>query len=71
MKLPIIEKIETIAKKIYGADAVEFSDVCHEKIKMYTKQGFDKFSICMAKTQYSLSDDPKKFGAPKGICLKI
>ena len=71
LELPIIEKIETIAKQIYGADGVEFSDLCYEKIKMYTKQGFDKFPICMAKTQYSLTDDPKRVGAPKGFKLKI
>lgn len=66
LELPIIEKIEIIAKKIYGADGVDFSDLCYDKIKMYTKQGFDKFPICIAKTQYSLTEDPKKLGAPKG-----
>lgn len=69
--MSIIEKIEVIAKQIYGAEGVEFSDLCYEKIKMYTKQGFDKFPICMAKTQYSLTDDPKKLGAPKGLKKKF
>ena len=57
--LPIVDKIRIIAQKIYGADDVEIADEAMEKINIFTNQGFHKLPICMAKTQYSLSHDPK------------
>jgi methylenetetrahydrofolate dehydrogenase (NADP+)/methenyltetrahydrofolate cyclohydrolase/formyltetrahydrofolate synthetase len=63
----IKEKIEIIAKEIYGAAGVEYSELSEKQIDLYTRQGFSKLPICMAKTQYSLSHDPNKKGAPSGI----
>jgi len=71
LNLPIIDKIRIIAKKIYGADDVEIAPEAMEKIEVFTKQGFDKLPMCMAKTQYSLSHDPLRKGAPKGFVLPI
>ncbi|EGC36642.1 formate-dihydrofolate ligase [Dictyostelium purpureum] len=71
LDLSIKEKIETIAKEIYGADGVEFSADAEAKIQLYTKQGFDKLPICMAKTHLSLSHDPEKKGVPTGFTLPI
>lgn len=69
--LSIKEKIETIAKEIYGADGVDFSGAALKEIAKYEKFGLDKMPICMAKTQYSLSDDPKKLGRPRGFKISI
>lgn len=71
LDLPIKEKIEIIAKKIYGAEKVEYSSLAEEKIKLYTKWGFQNLPICMAKTHLSLSHDPNLKGAPKGFTLPI
>jgi methylenetetrahydrofolate dehydrogenase (NADP+)/methenyltetrahydrofolate cyclohydrolase/formyltetrahydrofolate synthetase len=67
----IKEKIETICKEIYGADGVEYSELAQEKIDIYTRQGFSSLPICMAKTQYSFSHDPKLKGVPKGFKVPI
>jgi len=68
---PIKQKIETIATKIYGAEGVDYSAEAERKIELFTKLGYDKLPICMAKTQYSLSHDPSLKGAPKGFRLPI
>lgn len=68
---PIEHKIETICRDIYGADGVEYSDLAKEKISTYTRQGFGSLPICMAKTQYSFSHDPKLKGVPKGFKVPI
>lgn len=65
------ERIETIAKKMYGADAVEFSELAQKKVDTYTRQGFGNLPICVAKTQYSLSHDPELKGAPTGFTVPI
>jgi len=65
------KKIETIAKEIYGADGVEYSPEAEERIIEYTRLGFDKLPICMAKTHLSLSHDPKLKGVPKGFIIPI
>lgn len=57
--MSVVDKIRTIAQKVYGADDVDIAPEAMEKINMFTNQGFDKLPICMAKTQYSLSHDPK------------
>lgn len=67
----IKEKIETIAREIYGADGVEYTPEAEEKIQLYTKQGFDKLPVCMAKTHLSFSHDPEKKGVPTGFILPI
>jgi formate--tetrahydrofolate ligase len=69
--MSIREKIETLAKEIYGADGVEFSELAEEKMKLYTEWGLDKLPICMAKTHLSISHDPTKLGAPSGFMFPI
>jgi len=71
LDMSIKEKIETIAKKMYGADGVEYSPEAEEKIALYTKNGFDDLPICMAKTHLSLSHDPNLKGAPTGFIVPI
>ncbi|TPX65722.1 hypothetical protein SpCBS45565_g04915 [Spizellomyces sp. 'palustris'] len=71
VNLPIVDKIETIAKEMYGADGVEWSEVAKSKIQLYTSQGFDKLPICMAKTHLSLSHDPKLKGVPTGFTVPV
>ena len=63
-EIPIIEKIELIAKEIYGADGVDFSKKALSDLKKITKLGLDQLPVCMAKTQKSLSDDDKALGRP-------
>ncbi len=67
----IKNKIEKIAKEIYGAEAVIFTKVCEKQIAEIEKLGFDKMPICMAKTQYSLSDDPTLLGRPTGFKITV
>ena len=67
----IKEKIEAIAKKIYHADGVNFTANAEKQIKTLTELGYDKMPICMAKTQYSFSDDQTKLGAPRGFTITV
>ncbi|WP_353893375.1 formate--tetrahydrofolate ligase [Proteinivorax hydrogeniformans] len=67
----IKEKIEAIAKEIYGADGVEFTSAAKSNIKQLEKLDLDKMPICMAKTQYSLSDNPKLLGRPEGFNITV
>ncbi|GAB4278683.1 MAG: formate--tetrahydrofolate ligase [Coriobacteriia bacterium] len=67
----IKEKIETIATEIYGADGVDYLPAAEAKVELYTKMGFDRLPICMAKTHLSLSHDPNLKGAPTGWRLPI
>jgi methylenetetrahydrofolate dehydrogenase (NADP+)/methenyltetrahydrofolate cyclohydrolase/formyltetrahydrofolate synthetase len=71
LELSIKEKIEIIAKKVYGADGVDYDPEAEEKIKQYTRLGFDKLPMCMAKTHLSLTHDPALKGVPKGWRLPI
>ena len=64
-------KILKVAIQVYGADGVTFSDAAKAKLDQCTKRGFGKLPVCIAKTQYSLTDDPKRMGAPKGWTLNI
>ncbi|KAE9963816.1 hypothetical protein EG328_011029 [Venturia inaequalis] len=66
-----LERIETIAKKFYGADKVEFSELAQKKVDTYVKQGFGNLPFCVAKTQYSLSHDPALKGAPTGFTVPV
>ncbi|MFR9068836.1 formate--tetrahydrofolate ligase [Paeniclostridium hominis] len=69
--LSIKEKIEAIAKKIYGADGVDFTQAAEKEIQNLEKLGFSKLPICMAKTQYSLTDDQTKLGRPTGFRITV
>ena len=64
-------KIETLAKEIYRADGVEYSDLAKEKIELYKNMGKDDLPICVAKTQSSFSDDPKLLNAPRNFKLHV
>ncbi len=69
--LPLTEKIETVAKEIYGAAEVTYSPAALKELGRITDMGMGNFPVCMAKTQYSLSDDPKKLGRPDGFTLNV
>ena len=71
LDLPIREKLEAIAKKIYHADGVDLIGNAPKQLKELEALGFGRLPICMAKTQYSFSDDPAKLGAPKGWRLTV
>ncbi len=68
---PLQTKIETIAKTIYGAADVVFSDKAKEQLAQIHELGLDGLNVCIAKTQASISDDPKKLGDPKGFTLNV
>jgi len=69
--LPIRDKINAIATKIYGADGVDYLAKAEKEIDELEKLGFGNLPVCMAKTQYSLSDDPTKLGRPEGFRILI
>jgi formyltetrahydrofolate synthetase len=71
LDIPIKEKIEAIAMKVYGADGVDYSPEAEQQIEEYTRLGFDRIPICMAKTHLSLSHDPALKGRPKGFRIPI
>ncbi len=66
-----IEKITKVARSIYGADGIELSERAQENLARFERWGFGHLPVCIAKTQYSLSDDPKRMGAPQGWTLHI
>ena len=68
---PIREKIGKIAKIVYGAKDVAYSEEAEEKIKVYEKYGWDKLPVCMAKTQNSLSDNANLKGRPRDFTLQV
>ena len=70
-EMPLKEKIETIAREIYGADGVTYSPSAEMSLKAIESLGYGNFPVCMAKTQYSLTDDPKKLGRPTGFNINI
>ena len=69
--LPIKQKIEIIAKEIYGADGVDFTATASKNIEQIEAIGYGKTPVCMAKTQYSFSDDATKLGRPKGFRITV
>ncbi|RUS22970.1 formate--tetrahydrofolate ligase-domain-containing protein [Endogone sp. FLAS-F59071] len=71
VNLGIVEKIEIIAKNVYGAAGIELSEEAKNKVEVYTRQGFGNLPICMAKTQYSFSHDPTLKGAPEGFTVPV
>ena len=70
-ELSIKQKIETIAREIYGADGVNYFSAAENQIKKLTELSYNNLPICMAKTQYSLSDDPTKLGRPEGFTITV
>jgi formate--tetrahydrofolate ligase len=68
---PIAEKIQKVARKIYGAADVNFSEQAKAKLQQFTEWGYGKLPVCIAKTQYSFTDDPKILGAPSGWTLHV
>jgi formate--tetrahydrofolate ligase len=70
-KLPIKDKIRSIAQKIYGADDVSFTDQANKEIAELEKYGFGQTPVCMAKTQYSLTDDQTKLGRPQNFSITV
>ncbi|MGI6206096.1 MAG: formate--tetrahydrofolate ligase [Anaerovoracaceae bacterium] len=68
---PIKEKIETIARKVYGADGVDYTEEAEEQIETFTRLGWDKTPVCMAKTQMSLTDTPCVMGRPTGFRITV
>ncbi|SNS99734.1 Formate-tetrahydrofolate ligase [Anaerovirgula multivorans] len=71
LDMPIADKIKAIAQKIYGADNADFTPVALKEIERLTKLGFDKLPICMAKTQYSLTDNQNVLGRPQGFNITV
>lgn len=69
--LSLEEKIETVAKEIYGADGVTYSPAAKKELKRIADMGMSNFPVCMAKTQYSLSDDQTKLGRPEGFTVNV
>jgi formate--tetrahydrofolate ligase len=70
-EMPLFEKIETIAKRIYRADAVIADQKIRDQLKLWEEQGYGNLPICMAKTQYSFSTDPNLRGAPTGHSVPV
>ena len=68
---PIVEKINKVARRIYGASDVSFSDQATAKLQQFSEWGYAKLPVCVAKTQYSFTDDPKVLGAPTGWTLRV
>ena len=69
--LPLEDKIRTVATQIYGAGSVTFSAAARRQLKKLTELGFGQLPVCMAKNQYSLSDDPKQLGRPRDFELTV
>jgi len=69
--MPLKEKIEAIAREVYGADGVEYAPSVLKELAKLEAYGFGSYPVCMAKTQYSLSDDPQKLGWPRGFKISI
>ena len=70
-ELSLKEKIETVAREIYGADGVNYTSAASKQLKKLEELGFGKLPVCMAKTQYSLSDDPTFLGRPEGFSISV
>ncbi len=70
-EMPLKDKMETIAKEIYGADGITFDPAAAKQVAQLTELGFGNLPVCMAKNQYSLSDDPAKLGRPTGFTVNI
>lgn len=70
-EMPLVQKIETLATKLYGADGVDYEPEAERQLGLFEERGYGHFPICMAKTQYSLSHDPNLKGRPTGYRFKV
>ena len=70
-EMSLADKIRTVSREIYGADDVQFADAAMKQLKKIEQLGFGNLPVCIAKTQYSLSDDPKKLGRPQGFDMHV
>jgi formate--tetrahydrofolate ligase len=68
---PLVEKIRKVARTIYGAGDVHFSEMAQQKLRQFSEWGYGKLAVCIAKTQYSFTDEPKILGAPTGWTLHV
>src|SRR5258708_33003231 len=68
---PLEKKVDKVARNVYGASGVTFSEKAQAKLQRFAEWGFAKLPVCIAKTQYSLSDNPKLLGAPTGWKLNV
>ena len=71
LEMSLREKVATVVKEIYGGDRVEFQTKAAQALDQYEKEGYGNLPVCMAKTQYSLSDDPALLGAPSGFTVNV
>ncbi|MGN6441955.1 MAG: formate--tetrahydrofolate ligase, partial [Arthrobacter sp.] len=71
LELPVEDKIRTIAQEIYGADGVDFSVPALKRLADIERNGWGSLPVCMAKTQYSFTDDASRLGAPKGFTIHV
>ena len=71
LELGIREKIEAVVRKIYGGAGISVTPAAEKQIARLTELGFDRLPVCIAKTQYSFSDDPAKLGAPEGFTVTV
>lgn len=69
--LSLEDKIRTVSREIYGAGSVSFSAAAKRQLRILTELGFGKLPVCMAKNQYSLSDDPKRLGRPRDFEMTV
>ena len=69
--LSLEDKIRTVSREIYGAGSVSFSAAAKRQLRILTELGFGKLPVCMAKNQYSLSDDPNALGRPEGFEVTV
>lgn len=70
-EMPLTEKIETVASQIYGAGSVSYAPAAKKQLERLEKMGFGSLPVCMAKTQYSLSDNPLLLGRPVGFEMRV
>ncbi|HEU4464735.1 MAG TPA: formate--tetrahydrofolate ligase [Gemmatimonadota bacterium] len=71
LEMPIREKVETVAREVYGAEGVEYTRPAERDVEALEKIGLGRLPVCIAKTQYSLSDDPSRLGRPKGFHITV
>ena len=71
LEMSLREKVATVVKEVYGGDRVEFQTKAAQALDQYEKEGYGNLPVCMAKTQYSLSDDPALLGAPSGFTVNV
>jgi formate--tetrahydrofolate ligase len=68
---PLVDKVRKVARTIYGAGDVHFAEMAQEKLRQFSEWGYGKLAVCIAKTQYSFTDEPKILGAPTGWTLRV